>query len=56
MSKATEVVGGAVSVAADVAAAPVQALVDLAQLVVAAVQAAVDAAQDVLTSVDQSRC
>ena len=56
VSKATEVVGGAASFAADVATAPVQALVDLAQLVVAAVQAVVDTAQDVLTSVDQSRC
>ena len=56
VSKAAEVVGGAASIASDVATAPVQALVDLAQLVVDAVQAAVDAAQDVLTSVDQSRC
>ena len=55
MSKATDVVGGAAGIAVDVATAPVQALVDLAQLVVDAVQAAVDAAQDVLTSVDQSR-
>ena len=56
VDKAAEVAAGAAGVAVDVMTAPLEALIDLAQLLLGAVQAEVDAARDLLASIDQSRC